>query len=218
MVVGDQLAAVLQPATLAPDADADLMLRFQAGETACFDLLVARLRRPLLHYLFRMTGDAAVSEDLAQETFLRVYLARARYRREARFSTWLYRIATRLALNYLRDHRHLRRAWSLDAPIGDDDEHWELPDRSPNIEARLAAADQRRAIRRAIGALPERQRAAVLMHKFQELDYREIGAALRLSSSATKSLLFRAYETLRRELRALGGSCESPMAAEKEGV
>lgn len=204
MVAGDQLTAVFQTLSCAPDADAELMLRFQAGEAACFDALVARQRRPLLHYLFRMIGDLAVSEDLAQETFLRVYLARARYRREARFSTWLYRIATRLALNFLRDHRHQRRACSLDAPRGEDEGGWELPDRAPGVEARLVGDERRRRIQRAVAALPARQRAAVLMHKYQECDYREIAAVLRLSTSATKSLLFRAYETLRRELHDLG--------------
>lgn len=189
------------------------MLRFQAGEAACFDELVARLRRPLLHYLGRMVQNLAVGEELAQETFLRVYLARRRYAPRARFTTWLYRIATRLALNHLRDHRHQKRTDSLDEPYGEDGRAWELPTGDPGAEAELVARERRAAIRRVVEALPERQRAAVLMHKYQEMDYKEIGAVLRLSESATKSLLFRAYETLRRELRSFCGPLAEAVAA-----
>lgn len=213
MAVGEQLAGVFNSLSRVEDADAELMLRFRAGDSACFDAIVARQRRPLLRYLYRMVPEAAVCEELAQETFLRVYMARQRYQPQARFTTWLYRIATHLALNYLRDNKHQRHTRSLDQPVGEDEGRWELPDRQPGIEARLVGEEERGAIRRAIQALPERQRAAVLMHKYQEMDYREIGAVLRLSPSATKSLLFRAYETLRRELRGVWQAEQAASAA-----
>ncbi len=184
------------------DADTQLMLRFQEGEETCFELLVHRHSRPLLHFLTRMVASPQVSEELVQESFLRIYQARQRYRPEARFSTWLYRIATRVALNHLRKCRKDRFAISLNA--GEDGEPvWEPADQAPGTEEDLLRRERAQRVRRAIGALPERQRAAVLMHKYQGLDYRAIGEALGLSQAATKSLLFRAYETLREELRDL---------------
>lgn len=205
--MGAELTAILDASLRVLDRDTERMLRFQAGEAACFDELVTQYRKAMLGFIYRMVRDAAAAEELTQEAFLRVYLHRERYRPEARFSTWLYRIANHLALNYLRDHRRDRLHDSLDAPLEEGAEPRELADHRPNQEQDLVAASldaQRRArVRDAIGALPERQRAAVIMHKYQGLDYEEIAAALELSASATKSLLFRAYESLRRQLQDL---------------
>jgi RNA polymerase sigma-70 factor (ECF subfamily) len=195
-----RLPAFLNAANSSVDADAELMLRFQAGEEVCFEALVQRYRKPLAGFIYRMVQDAAVSEELVQETFVRVYMARGRYRPDARFTTWLYRIAHHLSLNHLRDHRHERRTDSLDEPAGDSGQLRDLPSRAPGIEARLLQAERAATVRRAIAALPDRQRAAVIMHKYQDFDYRQIGEVLHLSASATKSLLFRAYEKLRHDL------------------
>ncbi len=205
MVVEGQLTRVMSATTrtLDVDADAQLMLRFQAGEAECFDSLVLRHRKPLLHFIYRMVQDPGVSEELTQEAFLRVYLSRERYTVEARFTTWLYRIATHLTLNHIRDHRHEKRSESLDQPAPEGEPQRELPDRHPGAESGLLKEEKLARVRRAVAGLPERQRSAVLMHKYQGMDYREIGQALRLSESATKSLLFRAYETLRVELSSL---------------
>ncbi|MGH9475493.1 MAG: RNA polymerase sigma factor [Terriglobales bacterium] len=199
-------AVVLEAAALSLDVDTALMLRFQAGEDGCFDELVARFRRPLMGFVFRMVHDSAAAEELLQEAFLRVYLHRQRYKPQARFSTWMYRIAHRLALNYLRDHRHEAHATGL----VDEDTGvavFELADDRPNAEQHLLAAGQQqlrqRRIRAAITALPERQRTAVILNKYQGLEYEQVGEVLQLSSSATKSLLFRAYQTLRQELKDL---------------
>ncbi|HUX67932.1 MAG TPA: sigma-70 family RNA polymerase sigma factor [Terriglobales bacterium] len=202
------MTAILDASLRVLDPDTALMLRFQAGEAACFDQLVARFQAPLLGFVFRLVHDRAASEEILQEAFLRVYLHRARYQPQARFSTWLYRIANHLALNYLRDHRRERLHDSLDQSLdGDDAPPRQLPDRRPSPEQVLVAASaerlRRHRIRAAIAALPPRQRSAVVMHKYQGLDYDEIAGALQLSSSATKSLLFRAYESLRRELKDL---------------
>lgn len=200
----EQLTGVLNLDLRALDADTELMLRFQAGEAACFDQLVTRHRRGVLNFIGRMVQDSAIGEELAQETFLRVYLSRDRYTPKAKFTTWLYRIASHLALNHLRDHKHDRRTESLDET--DEEGHTpvqEFSDQRPGAEARLLEEERQAFIRRAIAKLPERQRAAVIMHKYQGLGYQEIGGALELSESATKSLLFRAYETLRKELRPL---------------
>jgi RNA polymerase sigma-70 factor, ECF subfamily len=187
-------------------SDVQLMLGVKQGDEASFELLLQRYRRPLCHFLNRMVRDAAQAEDLAQEVFLRVYRARREYEPSAKFTTWLFRIATNLALNSLRDGRHRQAEVSLDAPAeGQDGSEMTLdvPDGAPMVEQQLVERDRVAVVRRAIFALPEKQRAAVLLHKYQELDYDEIARILGCSVSALKSLLFRAYETLRVQLAPL---------------
>jgi len=180
--------------------DAAVMLRVQSGDDAAFDYLVEKFRRPIVSFMYRMAHNQAVAEELAQETFLRVYRSRQTYAAEARFSTWLYRIATNLAVNHARDTRGEKPAVSLDEPDAATGHPLDLADARPNIEQQVLRRERLAAIRRHVDELPERQRLAVLMHKYQEMDYREIAKVLKLSKSATKSLLFRAYETLREKL------------------
>jgi RNA polymerase sigma-70 factor (ECF subfamily) len=186
-----------------PASDAAVMLRVAAGDEAGFTYLVGKYHRPMIHFLYRMVHNQAVAEELAQEVFLRVYRARDSYRAEARFTTWLYRIATNLAVNHARDTRHERSAQTiyLDAPDEETGTSPDLADDEPSVEQRLLRDERMAAIRNHVMALPERQRMAVLMHKYQGMDYRQIGDVLKLSESATKSLLFRAYQTLRDKLK-----------------
>ena len=186
-----------------PAGDAAVMLRVAAGDEASFNYLVGKYHRPMIHFLFRMVRNQAVAEELAQEVFLRVYRARDSYRAEARFTTWLYRIATNLAVNHARDTRHERAAQTvyLDEPDAETGTTPDLADDEPSVEQRLLRDERMAAIREHVMALPERQRMAVLMHKYQGMDYRQIGEVLKLSESATKSLLFRAYQTLRDKLK-----------------
>jgi len=190
-------------AGLDPQGDAAIMLRVAAGDEAAFNYLAQKYHRPIIHFLYRMVGSQAVAEELAQEVFLRVYRARSSYRAEARFTTWLYRIATNLAVNHARDTRRERSAQTiyLDQPDEETGTTPELADNEPSVEQRLLRDERMAAIRRHVMALPERQRLAVLMHKYDGLDYRQIGEVLKLSESATKSLLFRAYQTLREKLK-----------------
>jgi len=185
------------------DPDAALMLRVKAGDLSEFDGLIERYRRPIIHFMFRMVHNQAIAEELAQEVFLRVYRSRDTYRAEARFSTWLYRIAYNLGVNNARDTKLERTAPTLhlDEPDPDTGTTRDLADSTLGAEQLLLRRERLAAIRAQVMLLPERQRAAVLMHKFQELDYRQIGQVLKLSESATKSLLFRAYETLRETLK-----------------
>jgi len=184
-------------------SDADVMLRVKAGDEAAFDYLLQKYRRPMLNFMYRMARNQAVAEELAQEVFLRIYRSREKYEASAKFTTWLYRIATNLAVNHARDTRHERpeNTVSLDEP----DEHtgvaMDVPDESLTAEQMLMRRERLSAIRQRVEALPERQRIAVVMHKYQQMDYREISLVLKLSESATKSLLFRAYETLRGQLK-----------------
>jgi len=186
--------------------DVQLMLDVKAGDEASFELLLRKYRTPLVNFLYRMVRDVGVAEELAQEVFLRVYRAREDYAPSAKFTTWMFRIATNLALNSVRDNRHRRMEISMDqsADSGEEDARpLEVPDRTPTVEQELVARSRAEMILRAIHALPEKQRAAVLLHKYQELDYDEIARVLECSESALKSLLFRAYETLRVELAPL---------------
>ena len=190
-------------AELDPASDAAVMLRVAEGDEASFNFLVQKHHRPVIHFLFRMVRNMAVAEELAQEVFLRVYRARDSYRAEARFTTWLYRIATNLAVNHARDTKHERSAQTvyLDAPDEETGTTPDVADDEPSVEQKLMRDERMAAIRTHVMALPERQRMAVLMHKYQGMDYRQIGDVLKLSESATKSLLFRAYQTLRDKLK-----------------
>ena len=184
-------------------SDAEVMLELRSGNMAAFDVLLAKYRKQIIHFMFRMVHNQAVAEELAQEVFLRIYRSRETYRAEARFSTWLYRIATNLGVNYARDNRHERTASTvyLDEPDAETGTTPDVADSTPSAEAGMLRRERMMAIRQHVMALPERQKTAVLMHKYEGMDYKQIGEVLKLSESATKSLLFRAYQTLREKLK-----------------
>lgn len=184
-------------------SDVQLMLDVKAGDEASFDFLLQKYRSPLVNFLNRMVRDTATAEDLAQEVFLRVYRARKQYTPSAKFTTWLFRIATNLALNSVRDNRHRRMEVSLDAPVEEDEAPLQVPTREMRIDEHMVERDRADFIRRAVASLPEKQRVAVLLHKYEEMDYGEIARILDCSESALKSLLFRAYENLRVQLAPL---------------
>jgi RNA polymerase sigma-70 factor (ECF subfamily) len=179
--------------------DAEVMLRVKAGDESAFEYLVQKYRRSMVGFMYRMSHNAAAAEDLAQEVFLRVYRSRSGYEASAKFTTWLYRIATNLAVNHARDTRNERpeKMASLDEPDEETGSTMDVADGSPTAEETILRRERMSAIRAKVQALPERQRVAVLMHKYQQMDYKQISEVLKLSESATKSLLFRAYETLR---------------------
>jgi RNA polymerase sigma-70 factor (ECF subfamily) len=184
----------------APDPDAQLMLRVRDGDEESFRVLLEKHRNPVVHFLYRMVQDEGVSEELSQEVFLRVYRSRGTYEPTARFTTWLFRIATHLALNWLRDGRNERGQVRLDDDGDGDAPAREVADRKPSVEQLMVYQARLREVKDAIALLPEKQRAAVLMHKYEEMEYSQIAGVLECSESAVKSLLFRAYETLRARL------------------
>ncbi len=186
-------------AAAALERDAELMLQVREGDPASFALLLERHRAPVINFLYRMVQNQAVAEELAQDVFLRVYRSRESYEPTARFTTWLFRIATHLALNYIRDGRHEKGVERIDADPRDGIVR-QLADLHPTVEQRLLRDARLREVKQAIETLPAKQKAAVLMHKYQELEYTQIASALSCSESAVKSLLFRAYETLRSRL------------------
>ena len=180
---------------LAPEENVQLMLALRAGDAAAFDVLFRRWSGPLLRYLERMLRDRAVAEELVQEAFIRVHEARERYRPDARFSTWLYRIATNLALNELRRPRHRAVHRSADeegVPL--------LADAGPGTEAVVDARRRGAAAARALGELPEKQRAALCLAAVEGLSYAEVAEALDVTEKAVKSLVHRARSSLARRL------------------
>jgi len=195
----------LQPALVdgVSYTDAEVMLRVKAGDQSAFDYLVQKYRRPLVSFMYRMARNTAAAEDLAQEVFLRVYRSRETYEASAKFTTWLYRIATNLAVNHARDTRHERPEVmaSLDEPDEETGTTLDVADGTMTAEESMVRRERLAGIRRKVEALPERQRLAVIMHKYQQMDYKQIAEVLKLSESATKSLLFRAYEALREQLK-----------------
>jgi len=186
-------------AAVALERDAELMLRVRDGDSVSFGLLLERHRGPVIHFIYRMVLNQAIAEELAQEVFLRVYRSRASYEPTAKFTTWLFRIATHLALNWIRDAKNEKNQDSLD----DDPKEGisrQVSDREPTIEQTMVRRVRLKEVRQAIETLPAKQRAAVLMHKYEEMEYSQIAKVLQCSESAVKSLLFRAYETLRLRL------------------
>ncbi|MBL0160605.1 MAG: sigma-70 family RNA polymerase sigma factor [Bryobacterales bacterium] len=181
------------------DLDAGLMLCVRDGDSACFGALLDRHRNSVVHFLYRMVLNQAIAEELAQEVFLRIYRSRATYEPSAKFTTWLFRISTNLAFNWLRDEKNERLQESLqdqDAPSATR----RLFDHQPSVESVLVHRVKLNEVRDAIAKLPAKQRAAVLMHKYEEMEYSQIARVLGCSESAVKSLLFRAYESLRTRL------------------
>jgi RNA polymerase sigma-70 factor (ECF subfamily) len=181
------------------DRDAELMLRVRDGDQRSFELLLEKYRGPMIHFLHRMVQNDAVAEELTQEVFLRVYKSRGNYEPSAKFATWLFRIATHVALNWIRDGRNEKSHTSLDKETTEGASR-EVPDWHRTVEQELLYEAKLGEVRQAIRGLPAKQRAAVMMHKYEEMEYTQIAGAIGCSESAVKSLLFRAYEALRVRL------------------
>lgn len=175
------------------------MLKAAAGDRASFDLLVERHQASVVNHLYRVVHSRDVAEDLAQDVFIRVFRSRARYRPNAKFSTWLYHITTNIGLNWRRDSRHEVSHLRLDQEIRHA-RKFEVRDPLPRADEMLMRECHAREVREAIERLPSKQLEAVLLHKYECMDYVEIAQALGCSIQALKSLLFRAYETLRERL------------------
>jgi RNA polymerase sigma-70 factor (ECF subfamily) len=176
------------------DDDARLMLAFRDGDRRAFESLFSRYTPRVLTFLTRMVRDRARAEELTQDVFVRVYNAAERYEASARFSTWIFGIAHNLALNDLaRAHRRYERADGMLEELG-------AADPAASAEDKLDAVRMQTRLERALAALPERQRAALLLRSEQGLSYEEIAEALSATVSSVKSLIHRAREALLADL------------------
>jgi RNA polymerase sigma-70 factor, ECF subfamily len=188
----------------AQDPNVQLMLRFQQGDRAAFDELIERNLNTVHALVYRFLREPSQIEDITQEVFLRIFRNAHRYKPTAKFSTWMYRIVANLCFNVMRS-RKTRRTYAVDFQGGDDDEtNWQLPDESaPTPGADLEQTELAGRIGRAISDLPENQRIAIVLYKYEGQNYEEIADVLDLSTMAVKSLLSRARSNLREKLADL---------------
>ena len=210
----ESIEELLLPATLAveqvlvsePSSDHSLLEAARAGDEAAFAELVRRYRNQITNYVYRLTNDYDAAVDLAQETFMRVFRAADRYRSSYAFSTYIYRIATNLAVSELRRRRR-RRLVSLTGFFqpreqGGQPAEFDPADGRPLQDAALVDDERRRAVARAITTLPEKYRAPLVLRDVEERSYEEIAHILGMSEGTVKSRISRARSFLRDKLQA----------------
>lgn len=183
--------------------DEDLILAFQNGDVSAFEEIVRRYRDPLFNFVVRLLGDSFFSEDIVQETFLRVYRNRHRYHQVAKFSTWIYTIASNLAKTELR-RRKVRNFFSISSK-GEDEKDYDLVDNSIDIERDVDGVLKGEIILKEIHALPFHFREAVLLRDVQDLSYEEISQILNVPLGTVKSRVNRGRSRLQKKLRFLIG-------------
>lgn len=174
--------------------DSELVRQIQSGDSAAFDELMRRYKRPIVNFVFRMLGNAADADDVGQEVFVRVYQNLDTYRPETKFSTWLFALARHAAINRLR--------WRARHPT-------ESIESTPEISASSGTAEDVSAreigeqIAAAVARLPEDQRTAIVLSEYHGMSYTEIAAVMRCSKKSVESRLYRAKQALRERLRPL---------------
>ncbi len=181
-----------------PEDDADIMSAVAKGDLSAFRRIVERYQGPLISYISRYTGDRAASEDIAQEVFLRVYKSAADYKPLSSFKTWLFKIATNLCLNDLRDNRILRH--SVDIFEMNEAGFVAFPSLRPSPEKETESREMSGILLKALKGLPETQRIALLLHKYEGFSYLEISRMMNCSVPAVESLIHRARQGLKKEL------------------
>jgi RNA polymerase sigma-70 factor, ECF subfamily len=185
------------------DQDAQLMLRFKGGDAEAFEQLFSRHTHAMVNFAYRFVRDRQMAEELAQEIFLRVCATAAGYQAQAKFTTWLYRIATNVCLNELRKPRFraVHRPISVEQPDGVELSSGTGPrDGQDEILQRQAISN---ALREALDGIPEKQRTAFILNKYQEFSYADVAGIMKISEKAVKSLIHRAKEALAERLKPL---------------
>ena len=184
-------------------SDTDLVARAAAGDGVCFDQLVERYHRQIANFVFRMVGNYETALDLTQEVFIKVYSSLGRYNPEFKFSTWIYKIASNTAIDYLRKQSV---AVSPLYMVSGDDEEFELPipSKGPNPERALERTERSAQIEEAISKLPPRYRELIVLRHVSELSYDEIAEVTALPLGTVKNRIFRAREAMRKHLIRMG--------------
>ncbi|APW64168.1 RNA polymerase sigma factor [Paludisphaera borealis] len=186
------------------DPDVRLMLQIRDDTPGAFEVMVSRYQDRLVGVLYHIVGNLEEAEDLSQDVFLRVYKARKGYRPKAKFSTWLFTIANNLAMNHARSKGRNpsvnlggagKDGSQAESPLAQT-----LPSREGTASAQMRKVELSEIVREALGVLNEDQKMAVLLNKFEEMSYAEIGAVMNRSPAAVKSLLARARNELREQL------------------
>lgn len=180
------------------DSDIELMLRFGKGDEEAFRTLYLAYRKKIINYCYRFFFDQDTAEELSQEVFLKVYKAGSGYKPTARFSTWIFKIATHSCLNELRRDKYRARMDSIDSEEGLAGK--DLADGRDGPHDQMEAMERKKRISRALRSLPGNQRAALLLREYHGFSYKEIGDQLNMTEAGIKSLIHRGRENLRNEL------------------
>ena len=186
------------------DLDAQLMLRFKEGDVEAFDRLFVKHTRSIVNFAYRFVRNREIAEELAQEIFLKVYENAAGYRVQARFTSWLYKIATNVCLNEIRKPQFRVQHQSLHgSPLdgGNDEDRKSEFGTTATPEKIFERRDLSRIIKQALSQIPEKQRIAFILNKYQELSYSEVADVMDSSEKAVKSLIHRAKEALAERLK-----------------
>ena len=202
VLCGADLGSAKALVNMGESSDEELMIQLRQGEDLALHELMRRWQLPLTRYIYRYVGNQTEALDVAQETFVRVFQQRHRFKEKLKFSAWLFAIATNLCRNFLRwQSRHLSKASEYDQA----EESWEAiqltSQNSPDELARLKESSE--AVRRQVEALPDQLKAVVLLADYEELAYRDIAEALGCSVKAVETRLYRAHKLLRERLRDL---------------
>jgi RNA polymerase sigma-70 factor (ECF subfamily) len=188
---------------LLDEADETLMEMYQRGEVRSFEVLLSRHRKPVYNFILRFVGDKETAEDLLQDTFMRVIKSADTYRRQAKFTTWLYTIARHLCVDQSRRRKHRKHA-SLDAPLDASQESGTLLEVIPSKDLRSDRQSVNKELldhmQRAIATLSEEQREVFLMREFLDMPFKQIAEVVGVPENTVKSRMRYALEKLRLEL------------------
>jgi RNA polymerase sigma-70 factor (ECF subfamily) len=211
--------AGIEPDSGLPAAGRDILLmeRVARGDMEAFERLVESHQARVIGTIVKMLGDETEAEDIAQQVFIRVWHSAARYKPTAKFTTWLFKITRNLVFNEVRRRRR-HPVTPLERETGD--RHVQVPDPAAKApDATVLDGEMQAAIQQAIDSLPESQRLAIVLRRYEEMPYEEIGAVLKLSVPAVKSLLFRARTELREKLKVyLSEPASSPLRCDISGL
>lgn len=192
-----------KPVSFEELSDHEIIEATKAGDENAFGEIINRYKQPLTNYIFRMLNDYEEAVDLAQESFVRVYFAIDRYHSKYAFSTYIYRIATNLAISEIRKRKR-RRLLSLTGLYqydGDEEKEFQPPDENPLPEDDVIGIEKRQVIEKAIVALPEKYRVPIVLREIEEKTYEEIADILELGLGTTKSRISRGRGLLRKKMR-----------------
>jgi RNA polymerase sigma-70 factor (ECF subfamily) len=192
----DREKAVLRDLT-----DEQLMFRLQEGHTACFDLLVERYKDRLFNYLLRLTGNRDDAEEVAQEAFVKAYIHAEKYKTIAKFSTWLYTIATNLVRNKMRSRSRAPQIfslWSRGSSEGDEEKIIDVLDPARAPDEKVNDSELSEIINRAIKKVPEKYRSCFVLREINQLSYEEIAAVTGLKLGTVRSRINRARNCFRQ--------------------
>ena len=182
-------------------SDEELILKVAGGHSDCFDILVDRFKLRLFNYLFRMVGDRDEAEEVAQETFVKAYIHAGKYKTIAKFSTWLYTIATNLVRNRIRSRKRAPRFMSLWGRGKDDDDEGrqiDLVDPARQPDHQFNDKELAAIIHDAIGKIPEKYRTSFVLREMNQLSYEEIAAVTGLKLGTVRSRINRARNCFRK--------------------